>query len=747
MLIMRCLTLAALACYWITGTLVSAADWKPAESTLMTKWAKDVSPDCVHPESPRPQMVRDCWLSLNGLWDLSIRGKDDPQPRGFDAKILVPFPVESALSGVKKPVTPENRVWYRRTFTVPEFAEGKCLLLHFQAVDWHAQVWVNGKKVGEHKGGYDPFTFDITGALTNAADQEIVVSVWDPTNKGPQPRGKQVLEPRGIWYTAVTGIWQTVWLEAVPQSYIKSLRIVPDVDASQLCVTAETVGGATVWAKALDGGQEIASAKGKGGETVVLKIENAKLWSPDSPFLYDLQVGIEGGDEVASYFGMRKIEMKKDDAGVNRLFLNDKMLFQIGPLDQGWWPDGLYTAATDDALRYDVEITKKLGFNMARKHVKVEPDRWYYHCDRLGLLVWQDMPSGGGAGEAIGDGTKFPRSQFELELKRVMDTFRNHPSIVMWVPFNEGWGQHETLAIADAIKRYDPTRPVNEASGWTDKGSGDVKDIHKYPGPAIPQLEDERVAVLGEFGGLGLPVQGHLWWDKKNWGYRNYTSLEELQTSYDNLIKRLRPLIARGLAAAVYTQTSDCEGEVNGLMTYDRKVVKFDTEHMSALHAPLFLPPPIIITKVVMPTSEKEPQTWRYTTEEPKEGWQTPEFDDSSWKEAIGGFGRKDTPGAVVRTEWHSERIWLRRTFQIEATNLANLHLRIHHDEDAVVFLNGKRIASYEGYLTDYMDFELDKEAQAALQVGENTLAVHCRQTRGGQYIDVGLIDVIEKQR
>jgi hypothetical protein len=692
-------------------------------------------------------MVRNEWLNLNGLWDLAICGKDDPQPEDFEGKILVPFPVESALSGVKKPVTPENRVWYRRTFAVPEFAKGKRLLVHFQAVDWHAQVSVNGTKIGEHKGGYDPFTFDITDALSDAAEQEMVVSVWDPTNKGPQPRGKQVLEPRGIWYTAVTGIWQTVWLEAVPQSYIRSLCIVPDVDASQVRVTVETGGDAAVWVKALDGGREVASAKGTAGETVVLKIADTKLWSPESPFLYDLRVGIEGGDEVASYCGMRKIEMKKDDAGVNRLFLNDGLLFQIGPLDQGWWPDGLYTAATDEALRYDVEITKKLGFNMARKHVKVEPDRWYYHCDRLGLLVWQDMPSGGGAGVAIGDGTEFPRSQFELELKRVIDTFRNHPSIVMWVPFNEGWGQHETPAIVDAIKRYDPTRLVNEASGWSDEGSGDVKDIHKYPGPAIPQLEDERVAVLGEFGGLGLPVPGHLWWDKRNWGYRNYTSLEELQTNYDNLIKRLRPLIARGLSAAVYTQTSDCEGEVNGLMTYDRKVVKFDTEHMSALHAPLFLPPPIIITKVVVPTSEKEPQTWRYTTEEPKEGWQTRDFDDSSWKEAVGGFGRKDTPGAVIRTEWHSESIWLRRVFQIETMDLVNLHLRIHHDEDAEVFLNGRRVASYEGYLTEYMDFELDKEALAALRLGKNTLAVHCRQTRGGQYIDVGLVEVIEKPR
>ena len=744
---MSYLKFVAISCFSFQAAFTVAAEWKPAESTLMTRWAKDVSPDSVHPEYPRPQMVRKDWLNLNGLWEYAICAKDDPQPKEFDGKILVPFPVESALSGVKKTVTPDDRLWYRRTFAVPEFTKGQRLLLHFQAVDWHAKVSVNGRQVGEHKGGYDPFTFDITDALTDAAEQEIVVSVWDPTNKGPQPRGKQVLEPRGIWYTAVTGIWQTVWLEAVPETYVRSLKIVPDLDANCLRLTVTTDGDAEVWAKAFDGEQPIASAEGKTGKTLALAIESPKLWSPDSPFLYDLRVGVQDGDEVASYFGMRKIEVKKDEAGVNRLFLNNEALFQIGPLDQGWWPDGLYTAATDDALVYDVEITKKLGFNMARKHVKVEPERWYYHCDRLGLLVWQDMPSGGGAGEPVGDGTKFPRSAFELEWKRVITAFHNHPSIVMWVPFNEGWGQHETPAIVEATKQLDPTRPVNEASGWSDEGSGDVKDIHKYPGPAMPPVEEKRVGVLGEFGGLGLPVRGHLWWDKRNWGYRNLTSLEQLQTDYDNLIQRLRPMIGKGLAAAVYTQTSDCEGEVNGLMTYDREVVKFDLEHMHAVHAPLFLPPPIIITKVIVPTSVKEPQTWRYTTDEPKDGWQTPDFDDSSWKEAIGGFGRADTPGAVIRTEWHSDDIWLRRTFQLKNTDWNNVQLRIHHDEDVEVYLNGKHVASYTGFLTEYTDLPLNKDNQTALQDGKNTLAVHCRQTRGGQYIDVGLVDVIEKPR
>jgi hypothetical protein len=415
-------------------------------------------------------------------------------------------------------------------------------------------------------------------------------------------------------------------------------------------------------------------------------------------------------------------------------------------LDQGWWPDGLYTAATDEALRYDVEMTRKLGFNMARKHVKVEPARWYYHCDKLGLMVWQDMPSGGGPGEKVGDGQQFPRSQFELELKRMIDAFHNHPCIVMWVPFNEGWGQHDTPMIAAAIQEYDPTRPVNEASGWTDQGSGDVKDIHSYPGPAVPKLEEKRVAVLGEFGGLGMPVPGHLWWDKRNWGYRNFTDFKEIRAAYDGLIRRLRPLIGKGLSAAVYTQTSDVEGEVNGLMTYDREVVKYEVAHTAALHAQLFLPPPIVITKVLVPTSQEQPQTWRYTTEKPADGWEKPDFDDSAWKQGPGGLGRKDTPGAIVRTEWHTNDIWLRRTFELANTSVSGLNLRIHHDEDAEVYLNGQLVARLTGYETDYVDVELDREAPAALRAGQNVLAVHCRQTQGGQYIDVGLVDLIEKR-
>ncbi len=744
---MRFLTTIAAAGCWMLAGWAAAADWKPAESTLMTRWAKDVSPQNVHPEYPRPQLVRPDWSNLNGLWDYAICAKDQAQPATFDGQILVPFAVQSALSGVKREVSPEQRLWYRRTFARPELAEGRRLLLHFQAVDWQAQVWVNGQQVGEHQGGYDPFSLDITDALKGEGAQELVVAVWDPTNKGPQPRGKQVLDPNGIWYTAVTGIWQTVWLEVVPQAHVESLHLVPDVDAGLVRVTVRTSRPGRVRARALDGPREVALAEGPSAEPLVLKIADAKLWSPDSPFLYDLRLALEGGDEVSGYFGMRKIEVKQDEAGVNRIWLNNQVLFQIGPLDQGWWPDGLYTAATDAALRFDVEMTRKLGFNMARKHVKVEPARWYYHCDQLGLLVWQDMPSGGGAGPKVGDGSQFPRSQFELELKRMIDAFGNHPCIVMWVPFNEGWGQHDTPQIVAAVKAYDPSRLVNEASGWTNCDSGDVRDIHSYPGPAIPPLEDGRAAVLGEFGGLGIPVSGHLWWDKRNWGYRSFTNLEELQEGYRGLILRLRPMIARGLCAAVYTQTSDVEGEVNGLMTYDREVVKYDIDAMAKLHAPLYLPPPLLITKVVVPTSENQPQTWRYTTGKPADDWFSDSFDDAAWKSGPGGFGTQGTPGAVARTEWTSSDLWLRRTFELTSTDLPHLHLRVHHDEDAEVYLNGQRIAALQGFLTEYADLPLNEKAVAALRPGKNVLAVHVHQTQGGQYIDAGLMDITEKPR
>jgi hypothetical protein len=720
--------------------------WEPAKGPLMTRWAKDVSPERVWPEYPRPQMVRREWVNLNGLWSYAIRPASDEKPTMWDGEILVPFAVESALSGVKKGVQPHERLWYRRTFSPPTAGDDQRTLLHFGAVDWKCTVWVNGEQVGEHTGGYDPFSFDITDALEDGenGENEIVVAASDPTDTGNQPRGKQVLAPRGIMYTAVTGIWQTVWLEQVPERHIESLRIVPDVDRGVVTVKASTTAdeGEVVRVRALRGGKLVGAAEGAAGEAIEVVIPDAALWSPDEPSLYDLSVELvddaQAIDAVKSYFGMRKIEVKKDDEGINRLWLNNKVLFQYGPLDQGWWPDGLYTPASDEAMKYDIEMTKRLGMNMARKHVKYECDRWYYWCDRLGLLVWQDMPSGNVGRRAES------RANFRRELQAMMDALYNHPSIVMWVPFNEGWGQHETPEVVAWVKEYDPSRPVNEASGWHDRGSGDISDMHSYPGPGMREPEPDRVVVLGEFGGLGMPVSGHTWQDEENWGYVSYNNAEELTDAYVSLLTEMRPLIGRGLAAAVYTQTTDVEIEVNGLMTYDREVVKMDEERITEAARKLYLPPPRLRTLVE--TSAESPQNWHYTTEEPEEGWQEAKFDDGEWKHGQGGFGTAGTPGAVVRTVWDTPDIWLRRTITLDQVpENGEIMLSIHHDENAQVYINGKLVRRLRGFTTSYRPVALGEDAREALRAGENVIAVHCRQTGGGQYIDVGLVEIDER--
>ena len=540
-------------------------------------------------------MTRDVWVNLNGLWQYAIRPKDAARPAAWDGEILVPFPVESALSGVMKPLMPDQRLWYRRSFLAPPLYFDDRLLLHFGAVDWQCTVWVNGHEVGRHTGGYDPFTFDITDALGEDDDKlnELVIAVWDPTDAGWQPHGKQTLKPGGIMYTAVSGIWQTVWLEPVPTVHIESLKIVPDIDRGVVTITVNANREAKAQFFVRDGEADwdyVCVAEVRPGQPIELAMPHAKFWSPGNPHLYDLEVYlVENGvtvDVVDSYFGMRKIEVRKDAQGVNRLFLNNAPLLQYGPLDQGWWPDGLYTPPTDAAMKYDIEMTKRFGMNMARKHVKWECARWYYWCDKLGLLVWQDMPSGDSGRNAES------KANFRRELKAMIDALGNSPCIVMWEPFNEGWGQHDTPEIVRWLEKYDPTRPVNEASGWSDCHSGSVSDAHAYPGPGMRPLEARRACVLGEFGGLGLPVRGHSWREEKSWGYVPFTDRGKLTDAYVGLLRAMRPLVAKGLSAAVYTQTTDCEVEVNGLMTYDRAVVKMDLARMAAAAKELRATPP-----------------------------------------------------------------------------------------------------------------------------------------------------------
>jgi beta-galactosidase/beta-glucuronidase len=572
--------------------LCSAWAWQPATGPLQTRWAKEVSPENAHPEYPRPQLMRKEWLNLNGVWGFEITSSDG-QPTVFPQEILVPFPVESALSGIMKPVSETDRLWYRRTFDIPRDWIGRRIMLNFGAVDFEAKVFVNGRIVGTHRGGYDGFGFDITDSLNLAGENELVVSVWDPTDSGTQPRGKQVRRPHSIWYTSTSGIWQTIWLEPVSAAHITGLVIAPDVDRSEVKITARTTAPLTQYTVQVgirDNSGKRFSSSSPIGERVVVPIPAAKLWSPENPYLYSMEVSLKIGsrvmDRVESYVGMRKISLGKDTNGFTRLMLNNQPYFQFGPLDQGFWPDGIYTAPTDDALRYDIEITKKLGFNLARKHVKVEPDRWYYWCDKLGLLVWQDMPSGDKyINPNQPDIKRSPESaeEYEQELTALVRGREAHPSIVMWVPYNEGWGQWDTPRVVDLIKKLDPTRLVDDTSGWADRGAGDVNDMHKYPGPGSPEPEQKRAIVLGEFGGLGLPVRGHTWQSEKNWGYRSFTDAASLTSAYEDLISKLLPLIGeKGLSAAVYTQTTDVEIEVNGLMTYDREMVKMDWTKVAA---------------------------------------------------------------------------------------------------------------------------------------------------------------------
>ena len=729
----------AVACSFLFSNSIGVAqDWRPAKGPLTTRWAKDVSPDKVLPEYPRPQMVRHDWVNLNGLWEYAITDKSASTPKAYQGKILVPFCVESSLSGVMKAVKPDNLLWYHRTFNVPASFSGKRVLLHFGAVDWQATVYVNDKEVASHRGGYDSFSVDITDALKPSGPQQLALKVFDPT-EGGYARGKQSLHPAGCFYTPCSGIWQTVWLEPVAATSIANLEITPDVDAGAVKlivanrgVNAKQNAKQTVEVIAFDDGREIARVTGKLNETITLPVKQAKLWSPDSPFLYDLKVSlIDGGkpvDSVDSYFGMRKFSIGKDEKGVQRLMLNGEIVFQTGPLDQGFWPDGIYTAPTDEALRFDIEMTKKLGFNVTRKHVKIEPERWYYWCDKLGLPVWQDMP-------AADNKNAENKAQFEVELKRMIAERRNHPSIIMWVVFNEGWGQFDTERLTKLVKQLDPSRVVNNASGWVDKKVGDVIDKHNYPRPAAPKTEPTSAAVLGEFGGLGVILPEHSW-TKKSWGYQ-VVSADQLTQNYGKLLSKAYGLRETdGLCAAIYTQITDVEAESNGLLTYDRDVIKVNVDAVADANRGMM---PATQVAVVVPTSQEQPALWNYTFERPSGNWFLPTFDVYSWKTGPAGFGTKGTPGAVVRTEWKTDDIWLRREFKLGEDRLQTPVLLIHHDEDVEVFINGVLAAKTNGFFTEYDTIDISPEAKAALKPGVNVLAVHCHNREGAQYIDVGI--------
>lgn len=608
-----------------------AQQWAPVGENIRSPWAEQVDPANPLPEYPRPQMVRADWQNLNGLWNYAVT---EAAAESFTAegKILVPFAIESSLSGVGKRITKENAVWYERQFTVPKKWKGKNVLLHFGAVDWHAEVFVNGVLVGEHKGGFDPFSFDVTPYLKKSGKQTLQVKVQDSTDNGFQPRGKQCLINRSIWYTPVSGIWQTVWLEPVAPAHVNNYYVVSDIDNGTLDfeVDAQTADGDLVKVALLEGGVGYSAEKPSQvvlSEAVVedgkaqIKVSDVKTWSPDSPYLYGVRVWIERDgktvDSVAGYTAMRKISIVKDKTPntYKRMALNNEPLFQFGPLDQGWWPDGLYTAPTDEALLFDIIKTKEMGFNMIRKHIKLEPARWYYYCDLYGLLVWQDMPCIGDhnkkqmpardpevvaavlnkwSSDSFFGGTDcvIPqewKDNYYREWTNIINAFKNFQCIVVWVPFNEAWGQFDTPAAVKLTRELDPTRLVNAASGGNYdqsagvEGFGDILDVHHYPCPAMNIFERKFVNVLGEYGGIGLPVEGHTWEIARKWGYgKNKNNSEEVMTQYEEYLDMLKVFVQTGCAAAVYTQTTDVEGEVNGLITYDRKVIKVDMPRIAA---------------------------------------------------------------------------------------------------------------------------------------------------------------------
>lgn len=600
----------------------AAAQWAPVGDNIKTKWAEEVDPTCPLPEYPRPQMVRqNNWVNLNGLWDYSIQPleEEDFTPQG---KILVPFCAESSLSGVGQKVGDDRHLWYERTFSVPKSWKGKRVMLNFGAVDWRTDVWVNGIKVGDHEGGYTPFSFDITDALKKSGRQSLRVRVYDATDNSLQASGKQVNYPSGIWYTAVTGIWQTVWLEAVPETRVLSYYTTAEPANRLIRVHVDACGlqdGDVVKVSLLEGGIGYNPEKpsttvidSRDGLNVALVDENIRKWNPENPYLYGLSISIVRNgkvvDSVDGYAAARRISAKRDRDGYLRMALNGECLFQYGPLDQGWWPDGLYTAPTDEALRFDIVKTKEWGYNMIRKHIKVEPARWYFYCDQEGMLVWQDMPSIGArrnndvsrrspemdqaqrnrwVGNSFMGGTdcNIPqewKDNYYREWKDIMESFRVFPSIVVWVPFNEAWGQFDTKEAVRFTKKIDSSRLVNPASGGNFVLSeGDILDSHHYPHPRILVHENNMITVLGEYGGLGLPVKDHLWQKDQNWGYGGVKADgKEVLRLYTQFAERLKVLVSTGCAAAVYTQTTDVEGEVNGLMTYDRKVIKLDEQKL-----------------------------------------------------------------------------------------------------------------------------------------------------------------------
>lgn len=743
------LTIAESAC--------AQSSWQKKTAPVMTPWGEQLTADNVWPEYPRPSMKRQKWVNLNGVWQYfkrsSIKYDYEKSTSLFSKAILVPFPVESALSGIMDKNYSANRKathMYRRTFTLPESFKGKNVLLHFGAVDWRCYVYVNGELAGTHDGGSVPFFFDITSLLNEETEQELQVAVWDPTDGG-QPNGKQSVSPNGIWYTPNSGIWQTVWMEPVNPTHIISYEPIPDIDNSTVSIKVKTSASCPITLTVKDGENTVAEQTGSSDDTFILPIPSAKLWSPDEPNLYNLDITIkEQGndiDKVSGYFGMRKFSRAMVD-GHPAVLLNNKPLYMYGPLDQGWWPDGLLTPPSYEAMVYDLQVMKGFGMNMVRKHIKLENDLWFDWCDKNGLVVWQDMPSGCGSGQ-IGN-MNYAMQNFYRENEALIDATRHHPCIGAWVVWNEGWGQYPEGGMAHTRRavnsvmaaNHDPGRFVHAVTGWVDVEMGDFLDVHSYPAPgAATNALNERIASCGEFGGINLFIENHMWAGSDV----NYTTVEDANTYcnlYDHYTDRLQQLQKeKGLWMSVYTQITDVEQECNGLMTYDRKILKVSPEQQAIMKAKIQRTVNYRYkgeSTVVAAGDENANIQWKYTTSEPASDWYTIDFAASGWKTGTAGFGGSG------RTSWTSSDIWIRRSFiinNVEASQLQDIRLWLFHDEDAEIYINGVLAAKVTGYNTSYETWPLLPEGLSALKLDgtDNVIAIHCKQTTGGQFIDCGL--------
>ena len=724
-----------------------AQTWQPVGDKIKSRWAKNVNVSNAWQEYPRPQLVRVDWQNLNGLWDYAIQLKGGKAPNVFQGKILVPFCVESSLSGVGKPLTPDDELWYKTKFKVPSKWDGKKIKLHFGAVDWQSSIFVNGKLAGEHTGGSDPFSIDIS-AYIKPSDNELVVKVWDPTDSGIQARGKQVLKPFGFWYTAVSGIWQTVWMEPVNATSIE--RIIPEADIDKGLLNLRSVlsdpsGNEKINIKVFYKGSQVKELSVPYQENIPIKLPGAKLWSPQTPDLYQVQIELSRNnkllDKAKSYFAMRKISMGNDEHGTLRMLLNNEPLFQWGVLDQGWWPESLLTPPTAEAMLYDMQVVKSMGFNMIRKHIKVEPARYYYQADSLGLLLWQDMPSGFNKINDPEQHVKFDAEkdwnrskesgiQFEKEWKSIMDNLKFFASIVVWVPFNEGWGQYDTKRVVEWTEKYDTTRLVDGTSGWTDRKVGDMYDAHQYPGPSIePGVQNPgRTMVLGEFGGLGWPIEDHLWnKNSKNWGYRTYFTQERYLEEYSKLINNLHPLITRGLSSAIYTQTTDVELEVNGLMTYDREIIKLPVERALKLHSPLYNEPKSK-PEFLISDSEISASKLNISFQQPSSGWNLHNPFDEKFESFTGPLKLKK-----------GQSVWAVNSF-IRPENIKNLAMKLYAQGDLTIYLNGQIIYKNEKILTKRHYDELNiLEHSKYLKDGKNVIGLELKNAEADSDFDFGL--------